>query len=61
MSELNREEIMHLLRRHVATFAGMLQEQNSLPKNMLAGGLNRINELFALLKDSKPNSYEGGE
>lgn len=69
MSDLNREEIMILLRQHVASFATMLDERNRVPKNVLAngggpenrGGLNRINELFALLKDSPPSSESYGE
>lgn len=72
MSDLNREEIMHLLRRHVATFAQMLDPQNDVPDNVLAkgggpenrGGLDRINELFAMLKDRPRPVYrerEGGE
>lgn len=59
MTDLNREEILILLRKHVATFARMLDPQNAVPKNVLwtgggpenRGGLNRINELFTLLKN----------
>lgn len=64
MPDLNREEILALLRIHTATFAGMIDARNSVPKSVLAegggpenrGGLNRINELFALLQDPKPDT-----
>lgn len=67
--ELNREECLFLLRKHVATFAGMLESQNRIPKAVMAkgggpeniGGLDRINELFALLPDVTPVDYQGGE
>lgn len=60
---------MHLLRIHVATFAAMLDARNDVPKNVLAqgggpenrGGLDRINELFAQLRDRPPSNYTGGE
>lgn len=64
-TELNREEIMHLLRIHAKTFALLLDERNDVPRNVLAngggpenrGGLNRINELFAILPDRKTVPY----
>lgn len=71
-NELNREEIMHLLRKHTATFAGMIQENYTVPVNVLAtgggsqniGGLNRINELFEMLKalpkEQQSTGNEGG-
>lgn len=66
MPSLNREECLHLLRKHVATFAGMLEPQNTVPKHVLlngggpenVGGLKRINELFEMLRDVRPNEYE---
>ena len=66
---MNREEIMHLLRLHVATLAGMLEHQNDVPKNVLLsgggpenrGGLNRITELIAMLPDKPTRNYGDGE
>lgn len=66
---MNREEIMHLLRLHVATFAKMLEHQNNVSKHVLAkgggpenrGGLDRINELFAMLQDVKNETHGDGE
>lgn len=67
--ELNREEIMHLLRLHTETFLGMLDEGNYVSKHVLSGGggpenrggLERINELFSLLEDKKSGAEDSGE
>lgn len=62
--ELNRMEVLTLLRTYVGQFSLMLQSQNSIPRRVLwegggpenLAGLKRINELFMLLKDY---SYTG--
>lgn len=69
--DLNREEIMALMRKHAEVFLNMLQPQNRLPTKALwsgtgpnsRGGLERLNELYELLKVCEPPASEdnGGE
>lgn len=66
---MNREEILYLLRKHVATFAGLLEAQNSVPNRNLwggtgpeaVGGLKRITELLEALPERPTDNYQGGE
>lgn len=63
---VQRDEILLLLRHHVSVLAGLLEVQNAVPNRVLLGGgdgnsgLNRINQLVAMLPEPKSYGGDGG-